>query len=510
MSGYGSTGSIAAANPLHQKGVQDAKVVFVDMLRHQRFRARLRDKAEDIPALDKDEADEADDLVAEEDLDEGQRRFLLQIASCLISVPNDIPLMVTLWVLRSFGRVMHQPRITVSVGSSCTTIALSGGLGAVLVAAPQDPRPCMRDLSDMLLLINAYLDLPGGPSKRCLAKLSAQVAVILKRKHPYAPWTYPLGVALIAAGYCPVFNGGLIETGLAAVVAVALASLSFWKRLNSQYISVYYIIMGVVATLVPLAVHTRTPLNVMATALAVLMWWLPGSQIMSGVRHLATDYPGEGLAMLANALSVCFMLAFGMGAGFSCARGLGIDVDSINDTPQFPVPPWTLSLFLVLATFGAMLLKQASPQHALPMLLASLGGYYATTWSQPVLAVYSPLAGGFMVQLVAVGHAMVTRQPVFPIITIGMLPIVPGSAALDGVFAGMQTSGGGGVSGSLSFLGSMFLISFCIYIGTAAFQFGFGWVRHHRGLLRACNRVTPQAIIVGWGHTGHGLLEARL
>ena len=261
------------------------------------------------------------------------------------------------------------------------------------------------------------------------------------------------------------------------------------------------ITIGVVATVMPLWVNARVaPINVMATALSVMMWWLPGLEIEAAVRHLGFGRSTEGMSMLFHALFTCFMLAFGMGFGFTIADAGGFPASSISSPTNSPVPRWAHVFFLLVATFGAMMLKQACRRtFFVPMAVASVVGFYTTSWATSGLGVYSPLLGGFSLKLVTLAWNLVTAQPVFPITAVALLPIVPGSTALNGVFASVESGSvhDQGLSSSVGFIGSMFMISFCIYIGSSLCGFFFGWMRNNERVLTALRRNTPESIVRG-------------
>jgi hypothetical protein len=54
---------------------------------------------------------------------------------------------------------------------------------------------------------------------------------------------------------------------------------------------------------------------------------------------------------------------------------------------------------------------------------------------------------------------------------------------------------------SLSFLGNMFMISFCIYIGTIICGFMFGWMRTSPRVLRVCRRASAAEVVRRSGET---------
>jgi uncharacterized membrane protein YjjP (DUF1212 family) len=405
---------------------------------------------------------------------DSRRRFLVQLASCLMACPLEIPLPVSQYIVLSCGKAMGQPSMTVSLGMRVALLSPSGGGGGgggggdLMLATPVAAKPVMQNLSDMLYLVNGFLGVAGGPSEAQLAQLSTCIQAVLQRPPPVAAWWVgPVGTCLIGAGYCPIFRGGWPELLLAGLLSLALSALGFWKRLSARYENIYYITIGVVATLVPLWCNARVQsINIMATALSVQMWWLPGLEIVAAVKHLGFGRSIEGVSMLFHALFTCFMLAFGMGFGFTLAQAAGLDTTAISTPSAAPVPAWADIFFLLLATLGAVLLKQASPAvFFAPMAVASVAGYYATSWATPALGTYSPLAGGFVLELVTLAYNLVTAQPFFPIIAVGLLPIVPGSTALNGVFASVeqgQANGGQDLGSSIDFLGSMFMISFCM------------------------------------------------
>ena len=171
-----------------------------------------------------------------------RRKFLVQMTSCLMSSPNEVPLVVAQWAAGTIGKAMGQPRMRASVGLRQALLSPSGGeFDDVMLALPLIPRPSLQNLSDVLYLINGFLSLRGGPSQAQLAQLSAASATLLKRPAPYAAWTVPLGTCFIAAGYCPIFAGGWGETFVAGLLATLLSVLGFWQRLSSNYDNLLYV-----------------------------------------------------------------------------------------------------------------------------------------------------------------------------------------------------------------------------------------------------------------------------
>jgi len=302
-------------------------------------------------------------------------------------------------------------------------------------------------------------------------------------------------VGLLAAGFSPFFDGGWNEIIWSFIGATLLGCLEFWSRFD-KYESVYHVAVGCGSTLIPLIVYaTVQPINIVITALSILMWWLPGSEISAGVTHIMVGFQETGTAMLQHALAVCFMLAFGMVFGFTLAdMFLGLHVQNINSIPTSVVPPWGQGFFLFLATCGAILIKQANPRHLGQIFGAMCAGYFGTALTEPWLGLFSPLGGGFTLGMLCCFFTLATGMPRFPLQAIGMLPIVPGCAALRSVFDELEPGVDPGLTTSVGFLGSMFLISFCIYLGTATSNFCFDWIRTHDKVVRPLRALVARVV----------------
>jgi hypothetical protein len=113
------------------------------------------------------------DLEAPPPLDETRRKFLMQICGCLMACPIEVPLPVTQYVISAVGRAMGHPSIKVSVGLRVSLIspntedggAGGGGDGGIMLVTAATPKPVMRNLAELIFLVNAYLDIPGGPNQ---------------------------------------------------------------------------------------------------------------------------------------------------------------------------------------------------------------------------------------------------------------------------------------------------------------------------------------------------------
>jgi uncharacterized membrane protein YjjP (DUF1212 family) len=347
-------------NPVLSHAVSDRPCVFRDIFELMHKGCPTKRKADPLKGAYQSDNKRIEPDLETTPLNKAQKKFLLQICSCLMANPTSCPLYCTQYIVSEMGRQMGQSDFKVSVGLRVTLISPSGGED-VLVAKPATHKPCMRNLSDLLYLANATLDLPGGPSEKQLAQLSCSITALLQRPPPFPPWTIPIATSFIGIGYCPIFGGGWVEVrvsascmhcvyrhartfltcayytisthtlhalstqhplsthtrhalsilstqhpsphtlythypyyplnthsphtlytrsshsalylhqvAVTAVLSFSLALLSFYNRLANKYENLYFITIGVVATLLPLWFHQHIhPINVMATALSV-------------------------------------------------------------------------------------------------------------------------------------------------------------------------------------------------------------------------------------------------
>eukprot|EP00948_MAST-09A_sp_MAST-9A-sp1_P000677 g677.t1 len=424
-----------------------------------------------------------------------EKKFLKQVTSCLMAAPCEVELYVTQFIIKAIAKDIGMYGLKIVVSRRVSQIAARCGRD-VMVVTPAHPKPNMRNLSCMLYLINAHVDLPGGASKKQFADLSTCIASILAQPDPFPWWAKALGIACVGVGYCPVFGGGWIECLLTLVICLFIGLLGFWERLGQRYENLYYIVIGFIATLLPLIYHTFIDkINLMGTSLPIQMWWLPGLEITVAVRHIGFGFSVEGVGMLVNAFCTCFMLGFGMSLGFRTGEASGLNTTAVNLQPTHPVPGFLTPGFLILAAAGAMMIKQARPIMLPVFSIAAMASYYCTTFTTPVLGSFSPLAGGFALYFVASLHNLYSSRPIFPIIFVGSLPIVPGSAALESVFTSMIAAGEQSLDSSAKFLGEMFMISFGIYIGGVLCLFLIGWIRFNQDVLKYFRHKSPAVIV---------------
>jgi uncharacterized membrane protein YjjB (DUF3815 family) len=311
------------------------------------------------------------------------------------------------------------------------------------------------------------------------AKARAELDEIVKEKDLYPRWVQPYAMGLIGFGYCPLFGGGISECLVAFLIATLIGYSHYFKRLADNYDSIKCMLIGGYSIFGSLFIYKfiAPELDAPTAGLSALMWWLPGLSIEMAMQNITTGYARVGISQLTNALTYCFLLAIGMGFGYAMCFELGIEFDHENVEVQFPLAEWSYPFFVLIATIGAMMMKQCTMKHWHWIWIGSLAGLYATIYAPAAFGSFTPLFGGLALEFTSemiTAYCGLFHVEVF---VIGLLPIVPGSTALNSAFADFDSGNdNSNANSSVDFLAAMFQIAFSINLGITMSRFLFGWI----------------------------------
>jgi uncharacterized membrane protein YjjP (DUF1212 family) len=263
----------------------------------------------------------------------------------------------------------------------------------------------------------------------------------------YGGWMQILAYAAIGAGVAPLIGGGWRES-LMAVVLGTICGLSV--RLLSQRLDQSRLITPVVAALITFLgtlwcgydPHTALLPAIIASMIALL----PGMDMTTACRELATGHLVSGASRLAFAGMVFALLTFGLIMGGMAGQFF---VGPVDLTTASSRPPWLLPVGLLLAAAGLMLLFQAHRRDWIWMLAACI---IAAAGASLGALMQAPVVGAFIGAL-AVGlsgnlFVKLTGRPGSIMHFPGLILLVPGSIGLrslatllgDDVISGIETA----------------------------------------------------------------------
>lgn len=278
-------------------------------------------------------------------------------------------------------------------------------------------------------------------------KADQQVRAIDQAPPIYGWWSAIAAFVLIGGGIASLLGGGWRETLLAAPLGAVAGLTVIWMR---RHLERSRLINPLAAALITFlgtlwcGFDANTAL--MPAIIAAMLPLLPGMDMTTAARELATGHVVSGSSRLAFALMIFALLAFGMVIGGMAGQALVGSIDLVTPSPR---PDWLPFAGVLIGALGLMLLIQAHRRDWVWILLACLIAWAGAGVGQLFEA---PVIGAFIGAL-AIGMAgnlfvHFTRRPGSIMHIPGLILLVPGSigmrslAALlgDDILSGIETA----------------------------------------------------------------------
>ena len=259
-----------------------------------------------------------------------------------------------------------------------------------------------------------------------------RVKAIDQADSSYGYWLQLLGFITLSGGIAPLIGGGWREMLLAFSLGAVTGLIVLWLRHHLERSRLASPLAATVTTFLGMLwcgfdPHTALVPAVIASIIALV----PGMDLTTAARELATGHLVSGASRLAFALMVFALLTLGLIVG-GLAGGWAFGTVELVDTS--PAPIWLPMLGVLLAALGLMLLNQAHTRDWVWILLACLVAFSAATIGQMI---GSPVVGAFIGAL-AVGlsgnlFATLSSRPGSIMHLPGLILLVPGSIGLRGL-----------------------------------------------------------------------------
>jgi uncharacterized membrane protein YjjP (DUF1212 family) len=256
-----------------------------------------------------------------------------------------------------------------------------------------------------------------------------------------------LGFSCIAIGVAPLIGGGWRETLLAAVLGTLCGICVMWLRLHSDRARLTTPLTAALVTFLGTLWCGFNPQTALMPAIiASMIALVPGMDLTTACRELATGHVVSGASRMAFALMIFALLTFGLVMGGMAGQLVVGAVDLITPSAR---PDWMLPAAVLIAAAGLMLLFQAHRRDWIWMLGACLiawGGASLGAWmGAPVMGAF---IGALCVGLAGNVFVKLTGRPGSIIHLPGLILLVPGSIGLrslatllgDDIISGIETA----------------------------------------------------------------------
>jgi uncharacterized membrane protein YjjP (DUF1212 family) len=330
--------------------------------------------------------------------------------------------------LESAMQIMAQ-RLGLQAEFFSTPTALMVSLGdgdqqQTYLARSEPGAPNLSKLADLTEVMDRLADRQLSPSE----------ADALVRQIDSAPprfnrgWQFVSFIA-IAFGVTPLLGGGWREAVLATFLGLATALTVLLLGSHAERSRL----------IAPLAATSTTFLGtlwcgfdpqtaLMPALIASVIALVPGMDLTTACRELATGHLVSGAARMASAAMMFALLTFGLIVGGLAGQAVVGPVDLVNPNP---LPQWVTGPGLLIAALGLVILFQGHRRDWIWMLLACM---IAWATSFVGVAIGAPVVGAFTGALVIglTGNVFVrlTGRPGSIIHIPGLILLVPGSIGL--------------------------------------------------------------------------------
>lgn len=263
----------------------------------------------------------------------------------------------------------------------------------------------------------------------------------------YGLWLQLLAYAGIGAGVAPLIGGGWRESLLATALGMICgASVRFLGRGLDRSRLITPLVAALITFLGTLWCGLDPNTALMPAIIAAMIALLPGMDMTTACRELATGHLVSGSSRLAFAGMVFALLTFGLIMGGMAGQSF---VGPVDLTTVSQRPDWLVPAGMLLAAAGLMLLFQAHKRDWFWILVACIiaaAGASLGAWME------APVVGAFIGAL-AVGlsgnlFVKLTGRPGSIMHFPGLILLVPGSIGLrslatllgDDVISGIETA----------------------------------------------------------------------
>lgn len=250
----------------------------------------------------------------------------------------------------------------------------------------------------------------------------------------YPGWLLVLAYGIVGVGFSTLFAGGWLDVlsalGLGIVTGIIARTGEKYFHLSHVVVPFSAMVVGILAILIH---HYTSGINYVLVALSGLIVLIPGLGITIAMRELSTDHLVSGSGRLAGAVTVLFLLSFGLALGYLIGHKLfGDDPFTLNP----PTPDWFRYLSIVITSLAFSVIFKARLADVfwifLSIALAYIGSQVFKLWlDQPFIS----LATAVLIASAGNFYSRMTDNPASLMQIPGIILLVPGSMGFNSLTA---------------------------------------------------------------------------
>jgi len=247
-------------------------------------------------------------------------------------------------------------------------------------------------------------------------------------------WLYVLAYGIVGAGFSTLFSGGWADVLASFCLGIITG---FINETGKKHYYLSQVIVPLSATVVGfLAIvinHYSGGINYVLVALSGLIVLIPGLGITVAMRELSTNHLVSGSGRMAGAVTVLFLLSFGLALGYMIGQGLFGEEEIVKLTPT---PEWFRYLAIMVTSLAFAVIFKARMSDIfwifLSIALAYAGSQIFKIWlEQPFVSLVTAM-------LISVAGNLYSRASMNPASLMqipGIILLVPGSMGFSSLTA---------------------------------------------------------------------------
>ncbi len=231
--------------------------------------------------------------------------------------------------------------------------------------------------------------------------------------------------ALVSGMAARFFGGGLADMGAAAAIGLLVGVLCDLSSRRREYARVLEFVAGLMASLMGMLLGAAFGgISPQTSALAGVIFLLPGLTLTMAVTELSTRNWVAGSSRLVGAMTILVMIGFGVAMGQRIGTLIGLEADEVSAA----LPEWTLWAALAATPPAFVVLFRAVWGDVWIMAGAALVAFLgARLGSQMLGAELGVCVGALLVGMLGNGYARTMNRPAVVATAPGILLLVPGA-----------------------------------------------------------------------------------
>ncbi len=243
-------------------------------------------------------------------------------------------------------------------------------------------------------------------------------------------WLTILSFGLVSGGFTTLFAGSWLDVSVSFALGMIAGIINLYgakmKHLSQLLAPVTAMTVGFLAVAFSARIHG---IDHFLVSLAGLIILVPGLGITLAIRELSTGHLVSGSSRMAGAVTILFLLSFGLALGFLLSHHVFGETEVVKGTPT---PDWFNYIALIIAALSFTVLFKSRVKDTvwifLSISLAFTGSKLIGLWvDQP----FQSLVAVMLVSIMGNLYSRISNNPASTMHIPGIILLVPGSMGFN-------------------------------------------------------------------------------